>query len=212
MLSHKEVTTTVTDTDRGEFSALAATYSRDRANEQIRKGAFATTLAKWQATGRQIPVHWAHKGEAANVIGGIDPAKARETDAGLLVEGTLDLEDSEVAREAWRSMKRNRVALSFGYLVNRSRKLGDGGLELIGFDLFEVSIVPDPCNEDTRILSLKSAEIIAVREGEELLAVFRGLERRQKAGEFTTSRDVEAKASTPAAKSTAPIVVETFEC
>jgi hypothetical protein len=44
----------------------------------------------------------------------------REIDAGLYVEGKLDIEDSELAREAWRSLKRNRIGLSFGYLITRS--------------------------------------------------------------------------------------------
>ena len=62
-----------------------------------------------------MPVHWAHRGEAHNVIGSIDPATMREVASlGLYVEGKLDLEHSGVARQAWRSMKDNRVGLSFG--------------------------------------------------------------------------------------------------
>ena len=32
----------------------------------------------------------------------------KETEQGLYVEGQLDLEDSEIAREVWRSVKRDQ--------------------------------------------------------------------------------------------------------
>jgi Caudovirus prohead serine protease len=80
-----------------------------------------------------------------------------ETDAGLYVEGQLDLEDSEQAREVWRLVKRNAVGLSFGYLVTKSRKRSDGVTELIELDLFEISLTGAPVNQDARILSTKGA-------------------------------------------------------
>jgi HK97 family phage prohead protease len=104
-----------------------------------------------------VPVHWDHRGEAEKVIGSIDPTKMTETDEGLHVEGKLDLEDSEVAREAWRSMKNGTIALSFGYLVLDDRKRDDGVRELLEIDLFEVTLTPSPANPETRIVSMKSA-------------------------------------------------------
>ena len=86
----------------------------------------------------------------------------RETDEGLYVEGRLDLTDSEVAREAWRSMKSNGVALSFGYKVDRSHKGSDGVTLLDELDLFEVSVTPGPANPETRFLSLKAALAVPV--------------------------------------------------
>jgi Caudovirus prohead serine protease len=80
-----------------------------------------------------------------------------ETDAGLYVEGQLDLEDSEQAREVWRLVKRNAIGLSFGYLVTKSRKRSDGVTELLELDLFEVSLTGAPVNQDARILSTKGA-------------------------------------------------------
>jgi HK97 family phage prohead protease len=103
------------------------------------------------------PVHWNHSGAAADIIGAIDPAAMREIpDEGLYVEGKLDLQDSDVAREAWRSMKNNAVSLSFGYVTLKTRNRG-GVNDLLELDLFEVSIVPHPANPDTRVLSMKAA-------------------------------------------------------
>jgi Escherichia/Staphylococcus phage prohead protease len=157
VLLHKQVDLDATITDQGRFEAIAATWSVDRQNEQILKGAFEDTITAWQHRGRPVPVHWDHKGEAANVIGSVDPRSMAETDEGLYVEGKLDLEDSEVAREAWRSMKAGRIALSFGYMVTADFKRDDGVRELLGIDLFEISLVAAPANPDTRIVSMKSS-------------------------------------------------------
>jgi uncharacterized protein len=142
-------------TDLGEFTAIAAAYTADRVNDQIVPGAFAKTIERWRASGKVIPLHWNHSGAAADIIGVVDPASLRETNAGLYVEGKLDLEGSMVAREAWRSMKANAMSLSFGYTVDRQRRRSDGINELQEIDLFEVSIVPGPANFDTRVLSTK---------------------------------------------------------
>ena len=117
-LEHKvaEAATRATS-DLGEFAAIAATYDVDRVNDRIRFGAFENTIARWQQSGKRVPLHWDHRGEASNVIGSVDPATMQEeAGLGLYVEGKLDLDDSQVAREAWRSMRDDRVSLSFGYL------------------------------------------------------------------------------------------------
>jgi HK97 family phage prohead protease len=158
MLLHKTApTATETTTDRGEFTALAAAYTVDRANEQIRRGAFQKTIARWQAADRPLPLHWDHQAEPESIIGVIDPASLRETDEGLFVKGHLDLEGSAKAREVWRLVKAGSVALSFGYLVEDSVKRDDGVRELRSLDLFEVSIVAAPANPSTRVLSTKAA-------------------------------------------------------
>ena len=142
--------------DLGEFEAIAATYDIDRVKDQIVFGAFAKTIAAWRASGKRLPVHWNHSGEAADIIGAIDPATMREIRGeGLHVGGRLDLQDSEVARDAWRSMKNNAVALSFAYLATKKRKRDDGIQELLEIDLFEITICPGPTNPETRFLSMR---------------------------------------------------------
>jgi len=146
-----------TTTDQGEFTAIAAAYTVDRVKDQIVYGAFQDTIAAWKASGKQIPLHWNHMGDASNIIGSINPQTMTEQkDVGLYVEGKLDLEDSATAKEAWRSMKAGRMSLSFGYVVTKARMRKDDVQELEALDLFEISIVPNPANADTRVLSLKS--------------------------------------------------------
>jgi HK97 family phage prohead protease len=153
---HKTLEATATAADLGEFSAIAATYTTDRQNERIRPGAFAKTIAAWQKSGKDIPLHWNHGSGAESIIGSVAPASMREVEAGLYVEGTLDILDSDVARQAWRSVKRNRIGLSFGFVVTSHRDLRGGVKELTGVDVFEVSLTPSPANSDTRILETKS--------------------------------------------------------
>lgn len=145
-----------TTTDLGEFTALAATYGVDRTNERILPGAFKDTIQAWQEWEKMIPLHWDHMGEAANVIGTVDPASMKETADGLQVSGKLDLQESPVAKDAWRLMKKNAVALSFGYLVTEDAKAKDGVRELKAIDLFEITITPAPANPETRFLNMKS--------------------------------------------------------
>ena len=155
-LQHKRATADATVlTDRGEFSALAATYSLDRVGDRIVKGAFARTIEAWQRSGNQLPLHWQHSSKAEDIIGTVDPQSLRETDEGLLVEGKLHLEDSAVAREVWRSVKADSIGVSFGYLTVKERKASDAN-ELLEIDLYEISLTPSPANPDARVLSAKS--------------------------------------------------------
>jgi hypothetical protein len=148
--------------EKGEFTALAATWTVDRQHEQIRKGAFASTAARWRQSGKRIPLSWGHQTTAEAIIGSVDPSSMTETGEGLLVSGKLDISDSEKAREAWRSVKSRAVSLSFGFLVLKSHKRDDGIRELTELDLYEVSLTPTPANQDTRILETKSMPPVSI--------------------------------------------------
>jgi hypothetical protein len=171
---HKTLEAKATATELGEFTALAAAYTVDRGNERIIPGAFQGSLEKWQTSGKSIPLHWDHSGDPHDIIGTVDPHATKETDAGLVVAGKLDLEGSDVAQEAWRTMKSGAMGLSFGYMVTDGAEADDGVYELKAVDVFEISITPAPMNADTRMLSMKSvtemtreemrAELVVVRE------------------------------------------------
>lgn len=173
-MEHLLLKAAATATDRGEFTAIAAAYTVDRVKDRIVPGAFKNTIERWRQSGKRIPLHWNHQGSAESIIGSIDPAKMRETADGLYVEGKLDLADSEVAKEAWRSMKNGSMSLSFGYAVDKARKAAGGITELLEIDLFEVSIVPAPANADTRVLSVKSLVADEVFAEHELEAAVSG--------------------------------------
>ena len=158
-MKHLLVKATVTAVEQGQFSAIAAAYSRDRQNEIVVPGAFSETIAAWKTIQKDIPLQWDHSKDPGGVIGSVDPATMAEREDGLYVEGSLDIEDSEAAREAWRSVKKNRMGLSFGYLVQDDHVREDGIRELRRLDLFEITLTPTPANADTRVLSTKSADL-----------------------------------------------------
>ena len=146
-------------TEEGTFTAYASAFGNtDRSGERVIKGAFAETIRRWREAGRDIPLVWDHGRDAHDVIGSIDSSTMEERDAGLYVEGTLDIEDSELAREAWRSVKRGRISLSFGYLTEADREGSDGVKELTQIDLMEVTLTSTPANPDARVLSAKSID------------------------------------------------------
>ena len=152
-VEHKVKAASATVTDRGTFEALVAAWTVDRGGDRIQPGAFAGSIASWRAAAKPVPLHWDHKSDPQFVIGRIDDM--RETAEGLWVKGQLDLQGSEVAREAWRAMRSGAIGASFGYLTKKSHHEGDVHV-LDELDLFEVSLTPAPMNSDTRVLSMKS--------------------------------------------------------
>lgn len=66
-MEHLTVKAVATATDLGEFTAIAATYDIDRVKDQIVPGAFERTIARWEASGKNLPVHWNHSGAAAEI-------------------------------------------------------------------------------------------------------------------------------------------------
>jgi HK97 family phage prohead protease len=130
-LEHKTIKTAARPrTELGEFSASAAAYSIDRDREQIVRGAFGRTIARWQASDKRIPLHWNHSAAPKGILGLVDPGSMRELPEGLFVRGKVDLDGSTVARDAWRLMKDHAVSLAFGYLTVDSFRRPDGVKEL----------------------------------------------------------------------------------
>ena len=157
-LQHKVLEAKAVATDLGEFTAIAAAYSVDRGKERIVPGAFKNTIDYWQSAEKMIPLHWDHESSPESIIGVVDPASMSETGHGFEVSGRLDLEGSAMAKEAWRSMKANAVALSFGYMVTEGGEGKDGIYEIKEIDLFEISVTPSPMNPDTRFIDLKNVQ------------------------------------------------------
>jgi HK97 family phage prohead protease len=173
----------------------------DRDGDRIVKGAFAKIIDAWQDTGRTVPLHWNHSADPDDIIGHVLPGSMVETDRGLVVEGQLDLEGSERARQAWRAMKTGSIGLSFAYLTQRRRKAADGTNELLAIDLFEISLTPGPSNPSTAVLSMKRADLDVDRVREEAA---------QQMYDLLTSTDHGAKTLEAERKRAAPIQIATF--
>jgi uncharacterized protein len=147
--------------DSGYIEALVASFDTvDRGGDLIRPGAFRNSLKRWQSLGRRIPIVWSHmSGDPAMVIGSIDPARAVETNDGLVIQGQLDL-TSEAAREALRLLKSGDVSgWSFGYKVPPDgERQRDQYREIFEIDLLEVGPTPVPMNDATRTMVAKAED------------------------------------------------------
>lgn len=148
----------------GYFEAYASTFIRepDSYGDVVKRGAFADTIKDWAKSGNTVPVLYGHDmADPFSNIGGA--VELSEDDRGLLVKGQLDLENPK-AMQVYRLLKGRRLnQLSFAYdvLEDGIVDLGDEqkARELRKLKLYEVSLVPIGANQDTEVLSVKSATI-----------------------------------------------------
>lgn len=149
------------DLEPGQFKAYASTWTRtpDSYGDIVLKGAFADTLAEWDASGAPVPVLFGHDlvDPFSNIGATVSLA---EDDHGLLAKIQLDLENPKGA-QVYRMLKGRRIGqMSFAYdtLEDGIVDLGKGetARELRKLKLYEISVVPFGANSDTEVLAVKA--------------------------------------------------------
>lgn len=146
--------------DAGHFSAIVSVFGNvDLVGDRCVRGCFEKDLMRWRALGDPIPVIYSHSWQDPTLhIGRADAADCEETDAGLLVRGTIDL-DTETGAHIFRLMKERRLKeWSFAYDVVRERKASDGANELLELRIIEVGPTLKGANPLTQTLVTKSIE------------------------------------------------------
>lgn len=149
--------------DGGEVLAYASTFDRlpDSYGDVVARGAFAKTLADWQASGNPIPLLFGHRTDDPRMnIGAV--IEAEEDERGLKIRARFD-EENEIAQYTRKLVKEGRLTkLSFAYdtLDSAPVVLEDGtrANELRELKLYEVSLVPIPANELTEVIEAKDGE------------------------------------------------------
>lgn len=140
----------------GQFEGYASVFgNEDSYGDVVESGAFTRTLSEWAEKGATIPVLWGHDMyDPFSNIGSV--TEAVEDDTGLKVTGQLDL-DNPTAKQVYRLLKGRRVnSMSFAYAVKDGDYDEEEGIYTIkDADLYEVSIVQVPANEEAEILSVK---------------------------------------------------------
>jgi len=158
--------------EEGHFSGYASVYNViDAYREVVAPGAFANTLRKWQSRNRLPPALWQHR--SAEPVGPF--TKMVEDERGLYTEGQLLVKDVQRAREARALMQSKTVdgmSIGFNSVVeewNSDTKL----LTLKEIDLWEVSIVTFPANQESLITEVRSMFVEgsapSIKEIEEVL-------------------------------------------
>lgn len=162
----------------GTFEAIVAVFGNvDLVGDRIVKGAFAKSLAEWQASDAPIPVIWDHQWGNLDALAGevleaeeLAPGDERLPEpikafGGLWVKGMLDIED-DFARKLWNKMRRKRVKeFSFAYDVVEE-KANDGANELLELKIIEVGPTLKGANPATQLIGVKSDE--PPKEAEEI--------------------------------------------
>lgn len=156
---YKEFTLIKSADDAGTISGYFSTYDRipDSYGDVIAKGAFAETIAKRKESGHPFPLCWNH--DLNQIIGSVDPDDIEDTDKGPLM--TASFFNTQLAQEKREIVKSGVVyQFSFAYDILDAGpvELEDGvkANELRKLDLFEVSIVPIPANQNAVMTDVKA--------------------------------------------------------
>lgn len=192
---YKNAQTVQANPEQAGFTGYASTWTRkpDYAGDVVIKGAFAKTLADWEAKGREVPVLWLHNDGDPNAY--IGRAKCTEDGHGLKVEAVLDT-DNPTAKQVHKLLKGGQVSeMSFAYRVIDSATVevenGVKANELRELDLLEVSVVPHGCNPDTSIDDVKAAQNTTLFTNEEV-AKLKALINQAPSGEATNKPSEDA--------------------
>lgn len=140
----------------GEFRALVSVFGNvDSDGDRVMPGAFAKTLADWQASGDPIPVVWSHQWfDPFAHIGHV--LKASETSSGLEVHAALDLENPTAAQVHRLLTSRRVTQFSFAYDVVDGVRADDGAYDLRELALHEVGPALRGANAETDLLAAKA--------------------------------------------------------
>ena len=156
---HKEFALIKSSDDSGTISGYFSTYDRepDSYGDIIAKGAFEETIRKRKESGHPFPLCWNH--DLDQIIGSVDPADIKDTDKGPLM--TASFFNTPLAQEKREIVKSGVVyQFSFAYDVEgwEEVELEDGRkvTELRKLNLYEVSIVPIPANQNAVMTAVKA--------------------------------------------------------
>ncbi|SDI07721.1 HK97 family phage prohead protease [Lutimaribacter saemankumensis] len=119
----------------------------DQGGDVVQAGAYAASLARLAAEGRQVKMLWQH--DPSQPIGVWD--EVREDERGLFVKGRI-LDTVEKGREAAALVAAGAIdGLSIGYRTRRAVKNDKGQRLLTELELWEVSLVTFPMQPSARV-------------------------------------------------------------
>lgn len=143
--------------DAGTISGYFSTYDRipDSYGDIIAPGAFTDTIKAREESGHPFPLCWNH--DLNMIIGKVDSIE--DTEKGPLM--TASFFDTPLAQEKREIVKSGVVwQFSFAYDVKDAEEVeledGTKANELRKLDLYEVSIVPIPANQNAVMTDVKA--------------------------------------------------------
>lgn len=141
--------------DTGEFEGYGSVFGvEDSYGDVVVRGAFTASLERWAAKGRLPALLWQHNmSEPIGVY-----TEMREDETGLYVKGRLLIDADPLAKRAHGHMKAGSLSgLSIGYMLDDYEYEKEKGIWILkAIDLWEVSLVTFPANDEARISDVKS--------------------------------------------------------
>lgn len=149
------------DEGNGMLEGYASTWIRkpDSYGDVVKEGAFAKSLEERWNGGKGIPVLWAHKGDDLDAY--IGKADADEDEKGLhFVMQFDDTPEAQRVRQLYRDGRLSKFSFAYDVLEDGMVTLDDGfpAHELREVDIFEISCVLVPANDDAGVVSVKNDE------------------------------------------------------
>ena len=164
----------------GTFAGYGSVFGvEDSYREVVARGAFGESLGEWRKKGRMPALLWQHRPDQPIGV----YTDMAEDERGLHVEGQLAL-DTQLGREAHSLLKMDALSgLSIGFMPKEWETDREAGITtLTKVDLWEVSLVTFPANDEARIQQVRAAlsegELPTEREFE-LILRDAGFSRRQ---------------------------------
>ncbi len=143
-------------TETGEFEGYGSVFGvKDSYSDIVVPGAFQASLNEWREKGCLPAMLWQHQiSEPVGVY-----TEMREDDTGLYVKGRLLIEDDPLSKRAHAHLKAGSLSgLSIGYILKDwEYDRNKGAFLLKEIDLWEVSLVTFPSNDEARVSDVKSA-------------------------------------------------------
>ena len=153
----KEFAMTKSADDAGTISGYFSTYDRepDSYGDVIAPGAFTETIKAREESGHPFPLCWNH--DLDQIIGKVD--SIQDTEKGPLM--TASFFNTPLAQEKREIVKSGCVyQFSFAYDIREAEEVeledGTKANELRKLDLYEVSIVPIPANQNAVMTAIKA--------------------------------------------------------
>ena len=183
-MKYKEFNVKYSDEGNGSIEGYASTWIRtpDSYGDVVKEGAFTKTLKERWNGGKGIPLLWAHQMD--NLSSYIGTAEAAEDEKGLHFLAAFDgTDEAQRVRELYKDGRLRKFSFAFDVKDQASVELEDGvkAKELRELDLFEISCVCVPANDDAGVVEVK-----AVATHEEPVEV------ETKAGRRNSKKDADA--------------------
>lgn len=184
----KEFKVRYKDEGNGSVEGYASTWIRepDSYGDVVKEGAFTKTLAERWNGGKGIPFLWAHQMD--NLKAYIGTATAEEDEKGLHFVATFDdTEEAQRVRDLFKDGRLSKFSFAYDTKDEGPVELENGvkANELRELDLFEISAVCVPANDDAGVVDVKNKPVNVGKAYVEIVPVV-------KAGRRNSAKDADA--------------------